>query len=107
MAEGTRERIVRNNRTFREANERIRSKAQEYGDPMERIPFLCECPDPECTAIVRLTAEEYGSIRADPTHFLTAPGHEQAEKPIGEVIARNDGYVVVEKSGGVEETQAR
>ena len=55
MNDSVRERIVRNNYTFREANEQIRARADEYDAPIERIPFLCECPVPSCTEVLRLT----------------------------------------------------
>ena len=44
-----------------------------------------------------LTPGEYAAVREDPTRFMTAVGHEVAEKPVGEVVARRDGYVVIEK----------
>jgi hypothetical protein len=91
------ERIAQNNATFREANERIREKADQYEAGMERLPFLCECPEPTCVEIVRLTRPEYAAVRAEPGHFMTAVGHEQREQPVGEVVARPTGYVVVEK----------
>ena len=69
------ERIARNNATFRDANERIRATADEYAVDMERIPFLCECPRPDCIEILPMTRAEYGGVRA----------------------ARMDGYVVGEK----------
>ena len=47
--------------------------------------------------IIRLTEDEYAAIRANPHHYLTAVGHESAEEPVGEVVSRNDGYVVIEK----------
>ena len=94
---GVEERIAKNNLIFREANERIRAKADEYDAPLERIPFLCECPDTSCTEIVRLTTEEYAAVRADDRHFFTLAGHEEAEKPLGEVVARKGEYVIVEK----------
>jgi hypothetical protein len=93
-----RERIERNNRTFRQANEKIRARADELNAPLERIPFLCECPRPSCTEIVFMTLREYTDVRADDTHFLTKAGHEEAERPVGSVVSRKDGYVVVEKS---------
>ena len=37
------ERIVKNDQTFRAANEQIKEKSDLYGSPLERIPFLCEC----------------------------------------------------------------
>lgn len=100
MGDGTRERIARNNLTFREANEKISARAEEYDAPLERIPFLCECPRPDCTEIVRLTRDEYQRVRAEPTHFLTADGHEGAEQPVGEVVSREQGYVIVRKDVG-------
>jgi len=88
---------VQNNLTFRAANEKIRAKAAEYNEPMERIPFLCECPDLDCTTIVRMIPSEYEAVRANSNHFFTVTGHEKAEEPLGEVVSREDGYVVVEK----------
>jgi hypothetical protein len=90
------ERIARNNLLFREANEKIRARSEEYDDPLERIPFLCECPAEGCTTIVRLTPDEYGSIRSDSNRFFTAPEHERSEAT-AKVISRNEHYVVVEK----------
>jgi hypothetical protein len=97
MGDATRQRIAKNNLTFREANEQINAKAAEYRAPLERIPFLCECPREDCTAIVRLTEDEYQRVRNEPTHFLTTDGHEEAEKPVGQVVSREDGYVIVSK----------
>jgi hypothetical protein len=97
MNDSVRERIVRNNYTFREANEQIRTKADEYNAPIERIPFLCECPVPACTEVLRLTLAEYADVRANPAHFFTAPGHEQADAAVGHVVSRGSDYVVVEK----------
>ena len=98
MGDGTQERIARNNLTFREANERISARAAEFGAPLERIPFLCECPLPECTEIVRLTRDQYQDVRDKPNHFLTADGHEQAEAPVADVVSREEGYVIVRKN---------
>jgi hypothetical protein len=95
MADGVQERIAKNNLIFREANEKIRARADDA--PLEQVPFLCECPDPECMTIVRLTLPEYEAVRADSAHFFTATGHEQAEEPVGRVVSRKDAYVIVEK----------
>ena len=93
----TSERIKHNNRVFREANERINKAAERYAHELERIPFLCECPVEDCVELVRLTKAEYSDVRSDPGHFLTAVGHEAAEEPVGKVVARNDGYIVIAK----------
>jgi hypothetical protein len=93
------ERVARNNMTFREANEGIRAKADEYGAPMERLPFLCECAEESCTQIVSLTPDEYERIRAETVQFLNAVGHDAAGGPHVRVVDRYDHYVVVEKVG--------
>lgn len=98
MSDLTVERIQRNNAVFREANERIHESAQTYAHELEHIPFLCECPVEDCVEIVPLTEDQYNAVRANPTHYMTAVGHEVSEAPVGTVVARNDGYVVVEKS---------
>jgi hypothetical protein len=97
VKDSVRERIVENNYTFREANEQIHAKADEYDAPVERVPFLCECPVPSCTQILRLTLAEYEEVRANPRHFFTAPGHEQADAAVGHVVSREIDYVIVEK----------
>lgn len=90
-------RIARNNAIFRDANEKIRAKADEYGAPLEQIPFLCECASAECVEIVRLTSAEYLDVRGDPQLFFTANGHEGAEGVTAKVVSRRDQHVVVEK----------
>jgi hypothetical protein len=103
MNDNVRERIVRNNYTFKDANEQIRAKADEYDVSIERIPFLCECPMPACTQVLRLTLAEYAEVRMNPAQFFTVPGHEEADAAVGHVVSRENGYVVVEKDGGVGE----
>jgi hypothetical protein len=97
MGDGLQERIAKNNLIFREANEKIRAKADEYDAPLERIPFLCECPREDCTELVRLTLSEYSRVRSNGAHFLTIPEHAEAERPVGRVVSHEDGYVIIEK----------
>ena len=91
------ERIARNDALFREANERIREKAEEYG--VETVPFICECADPTCRAIVRMPLEQYTAIREHPRRFLNVPGHEVSAKGHATPVADGEGYRVVEKIG--------
>jgi hypothetical protein len=91
------ERIKANNQRFRQANESIRDRADAVGADMDRIPFLCECPVEDCVEILQLTRAQYAAVREHPRHFITAVGHEEAEKPVADVVSRNDGYVIVEK----------
>jgi hypothetical protein len=97
MAERVQERIAKNNSIFREANEHIRAKADEYQADIERIPFLCECPREDCTELVPLTIGEYSRVRSNASHFFTLPDHAEAERPLGTVVDRENGYVIVEK----------
>ena len=91
------ERIVRNNKTFKAANEQIKEKSDLYGSPLERIPFLCECPQVDCREILRLTTAEYAEVRANPRHYFTLPEHAAADALVGRVISQQNGYAVVEK----------
>jgi len=93
----TAERVARNDATFRAANEEIAQSAA--GMDLERMPVICECAEERCTAIVRITPAEYETVRADPTHFINAPGHESNAGPHAVVVERKDGYVVVQKVG--------
>jgi hypothetical protein len=97
MGDAVQERIAKNNKIFREANEHIRAKADEYQVQIDRIPFLCECPREDCTELVPLTISEYSRVRANGSHFFTLPTHADAELPLGTVIHREGTYVIVEK----------
>jgi hypothetical protein len=98
------ERIARNNNIFREANEQIRTKADEYQTDIERVPFLCECPRETCTELVRMTLDEYSRVRSNDSHFFTIPDHADAERPLGSVIQHEQGYVIVEKDARLGES---
>jgi hypothetical protein len=96
------ERVARNDAMFRDANERIFRSAREY-DVTEAIPFLCECADPACTAIVRLAAEEYDRIRANPTRFFYASGHSEPFRNALEIVERHPAYEVASMKGRAAE----
>lgn len=93
--------MARNDARYREANERIEAAAENYS-VSGPIPFICECADPRCTAVVMLTLQEYERIRAEPTHFLNLPGHELADGHV-RVVRRQPGHLVVEKLGRAAE----
>ena len=104
------ERIAGNDALFRDANDWIGETAEEYRvEHDSRVPFLCECADPNCREILRLTLDEYRELRCDPRHFVNMAGHEASEHGWAEVIARTDGYVTVAKigrAGDIAETLA-
>ena len=92
------ERIARNDATFREANERIGAAAEAY-DVAITVPFICECADPTCREIVRMTLDEYEDVRKSSRTFMNVPGHHVAARGTAEVVDRRDTYVIVEKLG--------
>jgi hypothetical protein len=92
------ERIAKNDAAFRALNEQLSDAATELGIN-ERVPFICECAEPSCTTIVRLSSAEYAQIRSQPTHFLNAPGHQVAAQGAARVVEERQGYVIVEKIG--------
>ena len=63
--------------------------------PEGRMPFICECDDPECRSVMRLTQAAYEEVRADPRRFLIAPAHPS----VGDMVESHLEYCVVEKSG--------
>lgn len=96
MDEAREERLAKNEDLFRALNENIVGIAGTLGGqtPYE---FICECATSGCFERLLLTLEQYERVRADGTHFLIKPGHEDIE--VEQVVARYEGYSVVEKDG--------
>jgi hypothetical protein len=86
-------RIATTQAIFRTVNERIAESAERFDS--ESAEFVCECDDRSCTHRLEASLDEYEEVRADATHFLLAPGHENDR--IERVIARKRRYWVVEK----------
>jgi hypothetical protein len=88
-------RAAHNEVRFREANEKLESKRLELdiGGP---TPFLCECGNPDCTELNRLSLEQYEHVRSRANRFLIATGHYALSAV---TIEEHAGYVVVEKHG--------
>jgi hypothetical protein len=82
---------------FRDVNERIAESAERF--EADSTEFVCECSDPTCTDRVPASLEEYEQVRAEPTTFLIAPGHEQAD--IERVIEKRGRFQIVEKFNAV------
>jgi hypothetical protein len=87
------EKIARTEAAFREVNEVIAKTASRFKS--DATDFVCECADPHCAHRVPAELDEYEAVRADGTHFLLAPGHEEPD--VERVIDRGDDHVVVEK----------
>ncbi len=86
-------RISRTQSVFRHVNERIAEAAVRFD--AEDAEFVCECAAAECHHRVAARLDDYEQVRAEPTRFLVAEGH---EAPAYEhVRERRAGYLVVEK----------
>jgi hypothetical protein len=94
------EKIARNNAVFRDANDQIAAAADDFGlAPDLWSPFLCECSDPTCMKIVRLTLDEYRHARSKPRWFVHAVDHEILVEGAVRPVERHDRYTLVEKIG--------
>jgi hypothetical protein len=89
------ERAARNEVLFRDANEKLGYKREEL-EVHGPTPFLCECADPTCTELIRLTREQYEHVRSKANWFLIASGHDAQEAPAAE---EHEGYFIIEKDG--------
>jgi len=89
------ERAARNEVRFREANEQIDERRRELGVEGDRFPVLCECQRPSCTEVILIAPEEYAAVRAHARRFVVLADHDRGSR----VVARHDGFVVVEKEG--------
>jgi hypothetical protein len=78
---------------FRNVNERIAESAQRFD--ADEAEFVCECDDRSCTHRLDAPLDDYERVRAEPTRFLLAPGHEN--DTIEKVVERRGRFQVVEK----------
>ena len=88
------EQVALNETTFREVNEGIEAGRREREG---RVPFVCECGEVGCNAIVEVTLREYEDVRAESRRFLVSPGHGAS---FDERVHENDRYAVVRKPEG-------
>jgi hypothetical protein len=84
-------RIARNEAHWRQVNELAPP------EPGFLNLVFCECGRAQCGERVAMTVEEYDGVRASPTTFLVAPGHELED--VERVVGTTDRYRVVEKLG--------
>jgi hypothetical protein len=111
LIELTAERVARNQSMFRDANERIEKSAEELlEDTAAAVPFICECPEPTCTSIARLSLVDYEMVRSRGDWFFAAPGHEVCVvdgEEVARIVKRYAGYSLMEKIGAAGEAAAR
>lgn len=86
--------------SFRNANETIQASADSLAI-IGQIPFICECPDRNCTELVQLSFDQYEAIRQHPRRFFNVTGHERDSVRAGaeRIVAVADDLTIVEKVG--------
>ena len=102
------ERLAGNEALFREVNERVAEVAEAFVEveaTADPVTFNCECGRATCTEQIAMTLIEYERVRALPTHFAVAPGHELPE--VERVVEQHPNYLVVEKQEDDAEQVAR
>ncbi len=90
------ERVVKNEMAFRAHNER-RARLEEAGG-VERdaeVPFVCECGNPDCTAPIEISVEQYERIHQRDDRFVIKRGHVFPD--VERVVDEAGQYLVVEK----------
>jgi hypothetical protein len=87
-------RVAKTEALFREVNERVAERAEEFDS--ETAEFVCECADPTCTQRIHASLGEYEDVRGEGDTFLVVHGHVE-RRDMERVIARRDGFQVVQK----------
>ena len=97
MNEWQKQRIARNEASFRDINERLEEGLRKvpHGPPLQE--FVCECGKRDCEAAVSLTFDEYERVRRDSRHFAVVPGHVFPETE--DVVESHERFEIVEKTG--------
>lgn len=91
------QRIARNEASFREINERLSQALRQVPDNPELLEFICECGHRTCEQHVALSLSEYEDVRLDSRRFAVVPGHVIPDTE--SVVASSDRFDVVEKLG--------
>lgn len=99
-------RIGENEAVFRAVNEEIESLSLNFAAISgETIHIVCECGDIGCFEQLAVPLRQYERIRAEPTAFITLPGHEKPD--VETVVETTDTYYVVRKHEGGPAEAAR
>lgn len=107
MHEALQEEIGQAQVACRLENERIQASADKLA-MLGSIPFICECPSPSCSDIVRLTFDEYEVVRQSSRRFFNVLGHERRSVAAGaeRIVVVVGDLTVVEKVGIAGEVAA-
>jgi hypothetical protein len=87
------ERIIENEKLFREVNERVAQMQAGFSGPDPE--WVCECGDETCFENVAVRFDVSQVVRAHDDWFVIRPGHEKPD--VEKVVRQHNGFVVVEK----------
>lgn len=90
-------RRARNEVLLRRYNEHV--EAERLRTQPTLSEWVCECADPQCAQLLRLSIPEYEAVRAEPTRFLVAPSDRHVAADIEYVVQREPRFWVIEKIG--------
>jgi hypothetical protein len=90
-------RRAQNELLFRTLNEQIKRIDDDRRASSDVLDLVCECSSATCMKPLTVPRDEYETVRANPTWFIVAPGHQDLE--IEAVVVRDDRYLIVEKRG--------
>jgi hypothetical protein len=93
---GSQDQLLRNEALFRAVNEKLRDLNAAFADVAgETAVLVCECSRLDCVQQVEVTLDVFEDLIASPRRFVLVPGHEDPDIEV--VVARANGYVIVEK----------
>lgn len=103
-------RIGQNEALYRKVNERLSDVHDALATLTGVLEIVCECGNLSCAQLLSITPDNYERLRSEATWFVVMPGHEIAA--VERIVARHDGYDIVEKRPGpaadeAEETDPR
>jgi anti-anti-sigma factor len=92
------QRIVKNEETFRDYNNRrMQAEPVDSTDDEELIPFVCECGDGDCIEALMITAATFTEAHSAPNLFVVKPGHVYPD--VERLVTEGETYAIVEKHG--------
>jgi hypothetical protein len=99
--------VAYNDSIHRRASQEVQAEAPPRGaGAADTFRFICECTDPICMRIVRLSRLQYKAVREQGTAiFLVAPGHLTAATE--RIAERHTTYWVIRNTGAAAERSER
>jgi hypothetical protein len=89
------QKLAENQRLFRNANERLVERVDEFSSEGASVPFLCECADADCLGRVDLTLSRYREVRSENDRYVILPEHPMVKSE--RVVEDNGHFHVVRK----------